>query len=195
MPEAAEIQALIEDDRLRRARASAAVSGNPNAFRGEAPICAVFIQSRAEYEAIERRVREELANQQAVAAHVLPIPPLWAIANRHQISALIELRRRSAARFDALLLLLTERPEFLAEDLLEYLHAEAAWLPAAIVDAWPNGLPQGVGVGLPTFRLDAPDFGSAMGAWLRDCTTLRRRRTTEVGGEIGAAPPAVTAAP
>lgn len=180
LPDPAEIRAVIEKDRNRTVDGT---GGGDVTAPDEAPICAVFIQSRSEYEASERRLREELGRLQMVSAHVLPFPPLWGMANPHQLSALIDLRRRFAADLDAQLLLLTDKPELLTEDLLDYLREQrgvvgAFRLPAAIVDASPPGVVPSISGRLPMFQLGAPDFGVALGAWLRECASRPRRPGT-----------------
>ena len=154
----------------------------PPAVQASAPAaplaCSVFLQSRIEYREEEEHLRAALNGVTSVEAHILPAPPIWALANAGQISGLLDMRRRLAANLDAQLLMVTDRPELLTEDMLDYVReqrmAGMIRLPAAIVDTTGRVDPQELGVRLPVFQLGAPDFGARIGAWLHDCASRPR---------------------
>jgi hypothetical protein len=169
-PEAVMIRATIDQNLRQGPLVNAA---------GEAPICAVFICSRREYEESERRLRRNLERLKGVSVYALPDPPIWELANSKQISYLLEIRHRLAANLDAYLLILSDRPELLNEDLLDYLREQreltgAVRLPAAIIDVSREGA-RIIGSRLPVFKLGPPDSAGPVEAWLCACATRQRR--------------------
>src|SRR5262245_5221925 len=136
--------------------------------------CTIFIQSRKAYEAAERRLRKKLADVRdahLVDALLLPIPPIYTIQEAKQLEALLQQRRQRAADIQAGLLILTDQPEFLGEDLLEYRRdagVGAARWPVAIVDASQAPAVTESDVGYPVFRLEDPAFVTDLAHWLRD---------------------------
>src|SRR5262249_60467412 len=91
-----------------------------------------------------------------------PRPRIYTIQEAKQLEALLQQRRQRAADIQAGLLILTDQPEFLREDLLEYRRdagVGAARRPGAIVDASQAPAVTESGVGYPGVRLQDPPLG------------------------------------
>jgi TIR domain len=135
--------------------------------------CTLFVQSRKSYELAERQLRlkiNDIRAKQLIDAVLLPIPPIYTIQEAGQLAALLQQRSQRAADIQAGLLILTDEPALLGEDLLEYRRdtgvGTARW-PAAIVDASSASTVTEVDLGYPVFRLGDPAFSANLVQWLR----------------------------